>query len=102
MEAIFKDNLVTSEKFKEIYEDFKFKEYKNIDSEFDNSNNFKTSVRGVKVRCVYESYREAEVRAKILQRMDQTFDVFVGQVGYWLPWDPDTNKIENQEYLNDD
>jgi hypothetical protein len=33
--------------------------------------------------------------------MDQTFDVFVGQVGYWLPWDPESSKVDNQEYLND-
>ena len=34
--------------------------------------------------------------------MDSRFDVFVGQVGYWLPWHPDVNKIEDQEYLNED
>ena len=28
--------------------------------------------------------------------------MFIGQVGYWLPWDPESNKVENQEYMNDD
>ena len=44
--------------------------------------------------------REAKKRAQILQRRDRAFHVFVGQVGYWLPWDPDTNKIENQDLDN--
>ena len=35
----------------------------------------------------------------MLQRRDSNFNVFVGQVGYWLPWDPQAHQIENQEYL---
>jgi hypothetical protein len=34
--------------------------------------------------------------------MDSRFDVFIGQVGYWLPWHPDVNKIQDQEYINDE
>ena len=34
--------------------------------------------------------------------MDNSFHVYVGQVGYWLPWDPHPNNIEEQEYLNKD
>ena len=34
--------------------------------------------------------------------MDNSFHVYVGQVGYWLPWDPNPNNIEEQEYLNKD
>ena len=50
------------------------------------------------VRGVYDTLREAQVRAKVLQRRDPNFNVFVGQVGYWLPWDPHPHRIENQEY----
>lgn len=99
---MFKEDKLEVKEFKSKYEDFKFKEHKELDNKYDNEHDFKTSVRGVKVRGVYESYKQAEIRAKVLQRMDQTFDVFVGQMGYWLPWDPDSNKIENQEYLNND
>ena len=58
------------------------------------------SMRGVKVRGTYSSLREAQVRAKVLQRMDKNFHVFVGQVGYWLPWDPEADHIAGQEYAD--
>jgi len=102
MTRVFDVNEVSYDKWKELVEDFRFRDGDKVGREFDEMNEFETSVRGVKVRGVYDSYREAEVRAKVLQRMDNRFDVFVGQVGYWLPWHPDINKIENREYLNED
>ena len=57
-------------------------------------------MRGVKVRGTYSSLREAQIRAKVLQRMDKNFHVFVGQVGYWLPWDPEADHIAGQEYAD--
>lgn len=102
MTRVFDVNEVSYAKWKELVEDFRFRDGDKVGREFDEMNEFETSVRGVKVRGVYDSYREAEVRAKVLQRMDNRFDVFVGQVGYWLPWHPDINKIENREYLNED
>jgi hypothetical protein len=59
-------------------------------------------VRGVKVRGVFDTKREADVRAAVLQRQDPLFDVFVGQVGYWCPWDPNPTKIDDVEYANND
>ena len=32
--------------------------------------------------------------------MDKNFHVFVGQVGYWLPWDPEADHIAGQEYAD--
>ena len=32
------------------------------------------------------------------QANDKNFHVFVGQVGYWLPWNPEADDIANQEY----
>jgi hypothetical protein len=62
-------------------------------------------MRGLKIRGVYDSHKEANVRAQILRRRDPSFNVFVGQVGYWLPWDPECESIPEQEYqegmLND-
>ena len=34
-----------------------------------------------------------------MQRIDKSHHVFVGQVGYWLPWDPNADQVENQEYM---
>lgn len=102
LNRVFEMNEVKYEKWTELVEDYKFKEVENLEKVFDEMNNFQTSVRGVKVRGVYDSYREAEARSKVLQRNDSRFDVFIGQVGYWLPWHPDINRIQDQEYMNND
>ena len=93
---------VTFEQFKDKFEDFKFANEDKIGEVFDKANDFKTSMRGVKVRGVYDTKREADVRASVLQRQDPLFDVFVGQVGYWCPWDPNPQKIADIEYMNND
>ena len=93
---------LTFEQFKDKFEDFKFSNEEKIGEAFDKANNFKTSVRGVKVRGVYDTKREADVRASVLQRQDPLFDVFVGQIGYWCPWDPNPQKIADIEYMNND
>jgi hypothetical protein len=102
MEKGFELDTISYEDWKEKYEDFLFSKEQEIGEVFDKANNFQTSVRGVKVRGTYDTYREAEIRAKVLQKLDPLFDVFVGQVGYWLAWSPNTNLIENQEHSNED
>ena len=37
----------------------------------------------------------------MLQKVDNSFSCLVGVI-YWLPWDPNPNNIEEQEYLNKD
>ena len=93
---------LTFEQFKDKFEDFKFGNEEKIGDVFDKINEFKTSVRGVKIRGVYDTKREADVRAAVLQRQDPLFDVFVGQIGYWCPWDPNPQKISDIEYMNND
>lgn len=100
--AACKDEYVTFDKFKEKIEDFKFRDEEKVGEVFDKNNNFQTSVRGVKVRGTFDTKREADIRAAVLQRQDQLFDVFVGQVGYWCPWDPNPQKIDDIEYMNTD
>lgn len=102
MNRVFEANQVSYDKWKELNEDFNFREAETLGRRFDEMNNFQTSVRGVKVRGVYDTYKEAEIRSKFLQRSDSKFDVFIGQVGYWLPWHPDVNKISEQEHMNDE
>ncbi len=86
--------------FVEDLKDFRYANEDTIEERFHEAENFQTSVRGVKIRGVYNTIKEAQIRAKVLQRMDPSFHIFVGQVGYWLPWDPTADKIENQEYQN--
>jgi hypothetical protein len=95
-----KEEDVSFDNFKEKLEDFRFRDEEKIGEVFDKQNNFHTSVRGVKVRGVFDSKREADIRASVLQRLDPLFDVFVGQVGYWCPWDPNPHKIDDIEYTD--
>lgn len=97
-----KEEEVNYDQFKSKFEDFLFRDEEKIGEAFDKQNNFRTSVRGVKVRGVFDTKREADVRASVLQRLDPLFDVFVGQVGYWCPWDPNPHKIDDIEYTNSD
>ncbi len=88
-------------KFKEEYQNFLDLNSKQIEEEFNEKKNFQTSTRGIKIRGSYDTQREADIRAKVLQKLDPSFNVFVGQVGYWLPWDPSADQISNQQYQED-
>ena len=90
-------------KFNEVYEDylnFQYKFQDEIQRDYDKENKGQTNIRGVKVRGVYSSKEEAEARAKKLHRLDSSFHVFIGQVGYWLPWNPCADKIEDEQFLD--
>jgi hypothetical protein len=91
-DKIDKDNV------EDQFEDFIYQNRDVLEKEFYESQDFTTTVRGIKVRGTYDTLREAQVRAKVLQKRDPNFNVFVGQVGYWLPWDPHPHRVENQEY----
>lgn len=69
-----------------------------IDRAFLESNDFKTCVRGIKVRGSFETLREAQVRAEVLKRMGDKFDIFIGQVGCWCPWSPNPEDLADQEF----
>ena len=85
----------------EAYEDFLYKNGSRLEEEFYAKNNFRTSVRGLKIRGVYGTQGEAVARSKKLQRNDTIHNVFVGEVGKWLPWDPNPNAVAEQEYAED-
>ena len=90
-------------KFEEVYEDylgFQYKFQDEIQRDYDKENKGQTNIRGVKVRGVYSTKEEAESRAKKLHRIDSSFHVFIGQVGYWLPWNPCADKIEDEQFLD--
>lgn len=89
--------------FKQVYEDYEnycYKFSEDLQRDFDKENKFQTSVRGVKIRGSYSTKEEAERRAQKLQRIDDTFHVFVGDVGAWLPWDPCADNVENEVFAD--
>jgi hypothetical protein len=99
------DTKIEYDVIKTFYEDWKYSRSDKLEQEFYEANDFHTSMRGLKIRGVYDTHKEATVRAQVLRRKDPSFNVFVGQVGYWLPWDPECEQIQEQEYqesmLND-
>ena len=87
--------------FYNLYLDYTYKYNDKLQSDFDKENDTETNIRGVKVRGVYQTEEEARQRAKRLQSKDSSFNVFVGPVGYWLPWDPCPDNVSNEEYMNE-
>lgn len=85
----------------DAFETFLFKNKKKLEDAFFEKNEFRTTVQGIKVRGVYDTYNEAVARAKTLQKLDASFNVYVGQVGFWLPWDPEPHEVADQEYADD-
>ena len=93
----FKNNCKLST-FLTKLEDFNVGNQSELNNEYNEMTDFETSVRGVKIRGTYETEREGKVRAEVLRRRFPNDNVFVGQVGYWLPWDPNPLDVKNLEY----
>jgi len=85
----------------DLNEQFKFfKSIKSteVEADFHRENNFTTSIRGIKIRGVFDTIEEAKNRCEFLKKIDNKFDIFIGQVGCWCPFSPNPNDLENQEY----
>ena len=94
----FKDVKLTENELSDKFKDYLFNKQDELEENFYKKNNFQTSVRGVKIRGVYDTDVEAKHRASRLQKKDPNFNVYIGQVGFWLPWEPETHKIEDEQY----
>jgi hypothetical protein len=73
-----------------------------LQKKFDVEHNFQTSTRGLKVRGVYPTEQEAELRCKMLREIDPHHDIMVGPVGLWMPWDPEAYKTGRVEYMEEE
>ena len=73
-----------------------------LDQKFGELHQFQTSTRGIKVRGVFPTQGEAELRCKLLREVDPNHDVFVGPVGMWMPFHPEAYKTGRVEYLEDE
>ena len=100
LQSVCKDKDMDFKKIMDQYKDFTYKFSDELQKDFDEQNEFKTNIRGLKVRGTYNTKEEAEKRAKKLQGIDSEFHVFVGQVGYWLPFNPCADKIEDEHFIN--
>ena len=101
LQSYCKDQDLNLEDVMKKYNDYTYKYQDELQKDFDERNKFQTNIRGLKVRGTYSTRDEAEKKAKSLQSLDSDFHVFVGQVGYWLPWDPCADKVQEEHYIND-
>jgi len=84
------------------YKNFLDKNEDRLSEQFNREHSFQTSVRGLKVRGVFPSQEEAELRCKKLREYDPNHDIFVGPVGMWVPWDPDAYKTGRVEFMEEE
>jgi len=91
--------LLNSNSVADDYKNFLDKNLDTLELEYSKQNNFQTNTRGLKIRGTYPSQEEAEVRAKLLRENDPYFDVYVGPVGVWMPWEPDAYRTGKVEFL---
>jgi hypothetical protein len=87
-----------SNEMNEQYKFFKSVNSSDIESDYHRDNNFQTTIRGLKVRGVFDTIEEAKNRSEFLKKIDNKFDIFIGEVGCWCPWSPNPNDLQNQEY----
>ena len=81
------------------YKTFLDKNEERLNLEFNKKHQFQTSVRGVKIRGVFSTQEESESHCKKLRERDPAHDIYVGQVGVWMPFEPDAYKTGRLEFL---
>ena len=59
------------------------------------------TLTGVRFGGAFATYEEACEQAKKLQQVDQYFNVYVGEGGKWLPFDPSPEQVQSSEYANE-
>ena len=96
-----RDTIVKSS-FEDDYKTFLDRDEDELEKKFSIKHNFQTSVKGFKARGNFSSQEEAELRAKLLREVDPSFDIFVGPVGTWLPWEPEAYKTGRVEYMEEE
>lgn len=87
-----------------IYDEYKTfldKNEEELEAKFGESHGFQTSVRGLKVRGVFGTQKEAELRCQMLREVDPNHDVYVGPVGMWVPFHPEAYKTGRVEYMEE-
>jgi hypothetical protein len=104
LEEFVKDERGTlmSNTLEDQFKNFIDKNEEKLEGEFSRLHHFQTSTRGIKVRGVFSSQEEAEMRCKMLREIDPNHDVYVGPIGMWMPWEPEAYKTGRVEYLEEE
>lgn len=95
------DSLKLASSISDDYKTFLDKNEEQLEQKFGELHQFQTSTRGIKVRGVFATQGEAELRCKLLREVDPNHDIYVGQVGMWVPFHPDAYKTGRVEYMEE-
>lgn len=95
-----KDKLISTT-IEDDYKNFLDEYEEQLEKEFGEKHSFQTSIRGIKVRGVFPTQQEAELRCKMLRQNDPNHDVYVGPVGIWVPFHPEAYKTGRVEYMEE-
>jgi hypothetical protein len=90
--------MTDSTELREQFRYYKATEGQHLEAAFHELKEFRTTMRGIKIRGVFDTLKEAQVRAEVLKRMGDKFDIFVCQVGVWCPWSPNPEELADQQY----
>jgi hypothetical protein len=93
-----KDNLFLTS-LDDEYKSFIDAKEEQLTKEYNEKHEFQTNTRGLKVRGVFATQEEAELKCKMLRQEDSNHDVYVGPVGMWMPFHPEAYKTGRVEYL---
>jgi len=93
-----RDAEIRESDLEEQWQNFLLKHEKETQEKYDVSVDFRTNVRGVKVRRSFANVEEAQVMAKVFQRKYPKDSIYIGKVGAWLPWDPSEHLMPEVEY----
>ena len=65
--------------------------------------NITATVSGIRFGGAFSTYEEACAQAKNIQQLDPYHNVFVGEAGKWLPFDPNPNSaaVKDSEYADE-
>lgn len=83
------------------YKNFMDENEDRLEKVFGEKHEFQTSIRGIKVRGVFPTQQEAELRCKMLRQVDPNHDIYVGPVGTWIPFHPEAYKTGRVEYMEE-
>ena len=61
-----------------------------------------SKIHAIKIRGVYATENEARNRCKELTEIDPHFNIYIAQVGLWVPWVDDPQKADDVVYANEE
>jgi hypothetical protein len=82
------------------FETYKIQNDKVLEADFNEKYTDQTSVMGFKFRGAYEDYDVACKQVEFLQKnVEPHIHTFVAPAGYWCPFNPNADAVQNQEYM---